>query len=36
MNRDELFASIEALCPGRDDVVCLRGLGHRLAKRRAP
>ncbi len=36
MNRDELFASIEVMRPGRDDVVCLRGLGHILTQRRAP
>jgi hypothetical protein len=36
MNRDELSASTEALRPGRDDIVCLRDLGHIRTERRGP
>ena len=36
MNCDELSASIEAMRPGRDDIVYLQGLGHILTERRAP
>jgi hypothetical protein len=35
MNCDELLASIEAMRPGRDDIVYLPGLGHILSERRA-
>jgi hypothetical protein len=36
MNCDELLASIEAMRPGRDDIVYLQGLGYILTDRRVP
>jgi hypothetical protein len=36
MNRNELFASIEVMRPGRDEVACLWGFGHILPQRPAP
>jgi hypothetical protein len=36
MNCDELLASIEAMRPGRDDIVYLQGLGYILTERRVP
>jgi hypothetical protein len=36
MNRNQLFASIEAVRLGRDDVVCLPDLSRRLTQRRIP